>query len=151
MKLSNYIAYDNTLMMMPNSLGRGRIWWGYDPFCTWILTRKLNVDYNFAISQYFLRKLDDDVKFFRFRSHLMDLLPFMYLDFLFWQSTLGRHKCSTEQPSSFNFQSGEGGRCCNDITRLRMLVDNPLGCVEGIVIILSKSFTFWDYYPVLKS
>jgi hypothetical protein len=23
MKLSNYIAYDNTLMMMPNSLGQG--------------------------------------------------------------------------------------------------------------------------------
>ncbi len=25
MKLSNYIAYDNTLMMMPNSLGQGHV------------------------------------------------------------------------------------------------------------------------------
>jgi hypothetical protein len=25
MKLSNYIAYDNTLVMMPNSLGQGHI------------------------------------------------------------------------------------------------------------------------------
>ncbi len=56
MKLSNYIAYDNMLMMIPNSLGQGHIWWSYGIFCTGILTQKLNVGYNFAISKYFFIK-----------------------------------------------------------------------------------------------
>ncbi len=65
MKLSNYIAYDNTLVMMPNSFGKGHIWWSYAPFCTWILTQtvKRNVGYNFAISQYFLMKLSNYIAY----------------------------------------------------------------------------------------
>jgi hypothetical protein len=43
----------------------------------------------------------DDAMFFRSGSQLMKLCPFLYLDFLFWQFTRGRHKCSSEQPSSF--------------------------------------------------
>jgi hypothetical protein len=92
MKLSNYIAYDSTLVMMTYSLGQGYIWWSYASFYTWILTRKLNVGYNFAIPQYFVMKLSnciaydntyacDDTKFFTSRSHLMELCTFLYLHF----------------------------------------------------------------------
>jgi hypothetical protein len=57
MKLSNYIAYDNRLMMIPNLYVKV-IFVGVMPlFCTWIFTRKPNVGYNFAISQYFFMKL----------------------------------------------------------------------------------------------
>jgi hypothetical protein len=35
------------------------------------------------------------------------------------------------------------------ISQDRMLVDNPLGCVEGILIILSKYFTFLDSVHLL--
>ncbi len=47
-------------MMMPNSLGQGHI---NAPFCTWILTRKLNIGYKFAISQYFLMKLSNYIAY----------------------------------------------------------------------------------------
>jgi hypothetical protein len=35
-KRSNYIAYENMLVMMPDSLGEDHIWWSYVPFCTCI-------------------------------------------------------------------------------------------------------------------
>jgi hypothetical protein len=37
------------------------------------------------------------------------------------------------------------------ISQDRMLVDNPLGCVEGILIILSKYFTFLDFFTCSPS
>jgi hypothetical protein len=36
MKLLNCIAYDNMLVLRPNSLGQGHIWWSYVPFYTCI-------------------------------------------------------------------------------------------------------------------
>jgi hypothetical protein len=62
MKHSNYIAYDN-MLMMPNSLGQGHIWWSYAPFCTWILKRKLNIGYNFSNSQYYSMKLSNYIAY----------------------------------------------------------------------------------------
>jgi hypothetical protein len=74
MELSNYFAYDNMLMMMPNSLGQGHIWWSYAPFCTWILTQNLNVGCNFGISKYFFIKPSNYIAY--------DNMPMMMQDSL---------------------------------------------------------------------
>jgi len=42
----------------------------------------------------------NDAKFLTSRSHLPELCPFSLTFFLFWQIIRGRHKCSTEHPSS---------------------------------------------------
>jgi hypothetical protein len=82
MKLPNYIAYDNTLMMMPNSLGQSHIWWSYAPFCTWIVTRKLNVGYNFAISKYFLMKPSNYIAY----DNMLEMIPHSWGQSHIWWS-----------------------------------------------------------------
>jgi len=51
----------------------------------------------------------ENVKFFRLRSHFPEFFPLLCLDFViflfFWQSSLGRHKCSTERLSSVGIKT----------------------------------------------